>query len=555
MYKLFGKKIKARFGFPSGVISTNADTAIWMLNNIPELGFYVGKSTTKNPKSGNTEDILSQPTNDSFFNAVGYANPGIEETITEFIRIRENVSKNVFLIPQIGESSPETFQEIAKKFDSIKNYIDAIELNLSCPHAEKGGILCGSDPEYAADIVKAVKEVTDLPVFVKFNAGVPNFLDVIKSCDNAGADAFSGINTLGGPNPELSNAYGGLSGAGIYSVTKQSIKKVREITDKPMIVMGGIRGYEQIKELDKIDPNFFYAIGSALAGMTSDNIMLYFKTLSNDLKTGSNNSSLMSVNKQMMEYRPFVIKSIKNISDNLKIIRFYENLDADIGQFVFLKIGNKEAKPFSVADDRDGLELVVRKVGNVTSKIFDLKVNNVVRIRGPYGKKFKFNDNEKVVFVGAGCGIAPIFHAAVHHKGPKYFVLGAKTSNELYNLNDFIKMGNTLCSTDDGSTGIKGFITDALKTFLKQNQKIDFTFYNCGPEMALKEIDKIERKVVQPSKIYHLVERMTSCGIGICGKCSIPNGKRACVDGPVFSAAEFIPGQYFRNKCGSKVEL
>jgi dihydroorotate dehydrogenase (NAD+) catalytic subunit len=555
MYELMGKRVKGRFGFPSGVISTNADTAIWMINNIPEIGFYVGKSTTYDPKAGNPEDILSQPLKDSFWNAVGYTNPGIEETLKEFVIVRKNVTNDVFLMPQIGESSPESFQKSAKQFDMIKKCIDGLELNLSCPHADKGGILCGSDPDYAAKIVKAVKNVTELPIFVKFNAGVANYLDVIKSCDKAGADAFSGINTLGGPNPELSNTFGGLSGAAIYSVTKETIQNVRKITNKPMIVMGGIRGAKQIRELDHIDSTFFYAIGSALAGKSSDAIVTYFATLSIDLNQATDVSSHITINKQMMEYKPFVVKSVHNLSRELRIIHFYQNLDAKTGQFVFLKVGNKQAKPFSVADDRDGLELVVRKVGDVTSAIFDLKPNNVVRIRGPYGKAFNFKENESVVFVGAGCGIGPIFHAAHHHDGPKYFVIGAKNSDELVYLDQFMKMGMTVYSTDDGSVGIKGFITDALKFFMNQNPTLQCSFYNCGPEIALKALDKIEREFSKPSNIYHLVERMTSCGVGICGKCSIPNGKRACIDGPVFEATEFKPGDYTRNKYGVRVKL
>ena len=555
MYELMGKSVKGRFGFPSGVISTNADTAIWMINHIPEIGFYVGKSTTFDPKPGNPEDILNQPLKDSFWNAVGYTNPGIEETLEEFVRVRKNVTDDVFLMPQIGESSPETFQKSAKQFNTIKKFIDGLELNLSCPHADKGGILCGSDPDYAARIVKAVKEVTDLPIFIKFNAGVENYLDVIKSCDKAGADAFSGINTLGGPNPELSNTFGGLSGAAIYSVTKQTIQKVREITRKPMIVMGGIRGAKQIRELDHIDSTFFYAIGSALGGKDSEAIVTYFDTLRKDLDDRTDVSSQITINEQMMEYKPFVVKSVQNLSDELRMINFFQNLDAQTGQFVFLKVGNKQAKPFSVADDRDGLELVVRKVGDVTSSIFDLKPNNVVRIRGPYGKEFHFKKNERVVFVGAGCGIGPIFHAANHHEGPKYFVIGAKNSDELVYLEQFMGMGETVYSTDDGSTGLKGFVTDALQLFLSRNPELNGSFYNCGPEIALRALDKIEREFTDSSKIYHLVERMTSCGVGICGKCSIPNGKRACIDGPVFEATEFKPGDYTRNKYGIRVKL
>ena len=73
------------------------------------------------------------------------------------------------------------------------------------------------------------------------------------------------------------------------------------------------------------------------------------------------------------------------------------------------------------------------------------------------------------------------------------------------------------------------------------------------PELAMKALDAVERKHAPPEDIYHVVERYTSCGIGICGKCSICSGERTCVDGPVYSAAEFTPGEPHRDLTGKKV--
>ena len=65
--------------------------------------------------------------------------------------------------------------------------------------------------------------------------------------------------------------------------------------------------------------------------------------------------------------------------------------------------------------------------------------------------------------------------------------------------------------------------------------------------------DRVERRFAPEEDIFHLVERVTSCAIGICGKCSIPNGQRLCIDGPVFTAAEFTPDEYTRDKTGRKI--
>ena len=78
MYSFLGKEIKGPWGLPSGVVATNEDTARWILQNVPQIGWFVGKSTTIEPREGNPEDIISQPAPDSLWNAVGYANPGLD---------------------------------------------------------------------------------------------------------------------------------------------------------------------------------------------------------------------------------------------------------------------------------------------------------------------------------------------------------------------------------------------------------------------------------------------------------------------------------------------
>ncbi len=97
-------------------------------------------------------------------------------------------------------------------------------------------------------------------------------------------------------------------------------------------------------------------------------------------------------------------------------------------------------------------------------------------------------------------------------------------------------------STDDGSAGFHGYIAGVVEKTLEEERPERPVFLNCGPELAMKALDMVERRYAPPEDIYHVVERYTSCGIGICGKCSIPTGERSCVDGPVHSAATFAPG-------------
>jgi dihydroorotate dehydrogenase electron transfer subunit len=179
----------------------------------------------------------------------------------------------------------------------------------------------------------------------------------------------------------------------------------------------------------------------------------------------------------------------------------------------------------------------------------------VVRVRGPYGHHEELPTDRPVYFVGAGCGIAPVHHAARKHPGPKNFVIGTVTSSELVYLDALKEMGDVFISTDDGSAGVCGYVSDILHQTLTEQKPERPCFFNCGPEVAMKAVDAVERQFAPPSDIYHLVERMTSCGVGICGKCSIASGERACVDGPLFSAARFSPAEYTRDKTGKKVSI
>lgn len=555
MYNLLGKEIRGRFGFPSGVITTNSDVARWMFRHVSQFGFYQGKSTTIEPRAGNREDILAQPTPDSLWNAVGYTNPGLAATIEGFRDLREAAPPNVFLMAQIGESTEDRFAHSVAEFEAAGDVADGYEINVSCPHAEKGGILIGSDPDSVRSITGAVRRATKKPVIVKLNAGVRGLERIAVAAVEGGADALSAINTIGGPNPELSNQFGGMSGAAIFPVTLDAIARLRRTVSVPIIAMGGIRGAGDIRKLEAIDSTMFYAIGTALGGLTSQEIREYFRVLENDLAEGTDLATGMTMNQMLMEYRPFVVQEVEAYGPKIRVIKFRERLNArvDVGQFVFFKVGNTDSKPFSVAANQDRLEILVRDVGPMTHKACQLKPNDVIRVRGPYGLPFALPTDRPVVMVGAGVGIAPIHHAAQVHAGAKRVFVGAVTVEELVYWKSFQGLGEVRVSTDDGSAGFRGRIAELVDHAMAEGPLADPVFLNCGPELAMEALDRVERKYAPPEDILHIVERYTSCGIGICGKCSLPTGERTCVDGPVHSAAQFTPGVSHRDLTGKKV--
>lgn len=560
-YTFLGRELRGRFGFPSGVVATNGDVARWMLRHVEALGFFVGKSTTIEAKTGYPEDILVQPTSDSLWNAVGYANPGLEAMTEAFRALDAERPHGVFLMPQIGESTAQRFAHCVAAFDRLGAAVDGIELNLSCPHADKAGILIGSDAGSVTEIVAAARAATGKPLVVKINAGVSDVVRIARAAVEAGADALSVVNTLGGPNPELSNGYGGLSGRPLFAVLLDTLSRLTSAVDVPFIAMGGVHSAADVRRIDEIAAGSPIAVGSALAELDSDGVVEYFERLTADLENGGDRAGAIVGRKAAPDYRPFVVRDKRMLGSDLALVAFHQSLPAEPGQFVFVKTAADQSKPYSVAsNEHGGLELLVRGVGPASRALQAVEPGAVLRIRGPYGRAFSLPAGAAVVFVGAGCGIAPILRAARSHDGPMCFALGTKSVEATAFLERFEELGPVVHATEDGSSGFEGVAVDALEQLLQRDDVRGQmgeqpVFYNCGPEIVLSQADEVEQRVTEPQRIFHVVERITACGIGICGKCATPEGLRLCVDGPVFSAEEFRPFRYTRDKTGAVVEL
>jgi dihydroorotate dehydrogenase (NAD+) catalytic subunit len=131
----------------------------------------------------------------------------------------------------------------------------ALELNISCPNVKEGGITFGTDPKLAAELTKRVKRVSEVPVYVKLSPNVTDITEIARAVEHAGADGLSLINTLSGMKidprtrkPLLANEIGGLSGPAIKPVAIRMVYQVRQVTDLPIIGMGGIMGMEDVLE-------------------------------------------------------------------------------------------------------------------------------------------------------------------------------------------------------------------------------------------------------------------------------------------------------------------
>ncbi len=183
-------------------------------------------------------------------NAIGLSNPGVDVFKEELKKLEGNVPQ----IASIYGSTPEEFSQIASKVD---NMVDALELNVSCPHAMEGcGASIGQDPNLTTQIVKSVKKSVKSPVIVKLTPNVTDIVEIARAAEGGGADALTLINSLGPgmkidletANPILSNRFGGMSGPAIKPVALRCVYQVFQAVKLPIMGVGGIMNYRDVVE-------------------------------------------------------------------------------------------------------------------------------------------------------------------------------------------------------------------------------------------------------------------------------------------------------------------
>ena len=241
--------------------------------------------------------------------------------------------------------------------------------------------------------------------------------------------------------------------------------------------------------------------------------------------------------------REAIFKIIENTPLTKSVFRMKLSGDvSDItssGQFVNIKLdGFYLRRPISVCDCEDGiLTLIYKVVGKGTEKMSEMAVGTELNILTGLGNGYNTDlSGEKPVLLGGGVGVPPLYMLAkkLIAQGKRVTViLGFNTKEEIFCEDDFKALGaDVIVATADGSYGVKGFVTDALKD-------VDYTyFYTCGPEPMLKAL----YKATETSGQFSFEERM-GCGFGACMGCScktITGYKRICKDGPVLEKEEIL---------------
>ncbi len=238
----------------------------------------------------------------------------------------------------------------------------------------------------------------------------------------------------------------------------------------------------------------------------------------------------------------------RELAPQVKLIKIYAPDIADkaqAGQFVIIRVGeNGERIPLTLADwenDTHAITVVLQEVGATTRKLGALEPGDkVLNVAGPLGNPSEIRNYGTVAIVCGGVGTAasyPIAKALKEAGNRVISILGARNKDLLILKEEMKNVSDELyISTNDGSEGTKGFVSDVLKSLIQQGYKFNLV-YAIGPPMMMKTTADVTR--VEGIKTLVSLNPLMVDGMGMCGACRITvNGqtKFACVDGPEFNA-------------------
>jgi dihydroorotate dehydrogenase (NAD+) catalytic subunit len=211
--------------------------------DISGLGAVICKGTTQEARSGNPPIRMTE-TAAGMLNAIGLQNVGVEAVIRD--KAPQWVRLPIPIIVNVSGSSVEEYRSIIERLHDVPG-IAGIELNISCPNVRQGGAQFGTDPAMAAEVTRAARVATSLPLLVKLSPNVADIRTIAVAVEAAGADALTVANTVYGlaidprtMRPVLANVTGGLSGPAIKPYALYLVYQVAQAVTVPVIGVGGI---------------------------------------------------------------------------------------------------------------------------------------------------------------------------------------------------------------------------------------------------------------------------------------------------------------------------
>ncbi len=219
--------------------------------DLNDLGAMVIKTTTPKATSGNPQPQIAV-LDDGVLNSVGLTNPGVDQVISEKLVPLRKQYPNLPIMASVGGDSESDYVEVAKKL-SDSGLVNALEINVSCPNVAQGGMSFGVHPDVVEELTKKIKDVVDVPIYVKLTPNVTDIVAIAQAAEKGGADGISMINTVLGMDidvqtrrPVLGHNVGGLSGEAVKPIAIRMISQVYQNVTLPIIGMGGISSAEDV---------------------------------------------------------------------------------------------------------------------------------------------------------------------------------------------------------------------------------------------------------------------------------------------------------------------
>ncbi|MCM2264329.1 MAG: dihydroorotate dehydrogenase [Desulfuromonadales bacterium] len=211
--------------------------------DLKRLGAIITKGLSLNAKAGNPMPRIAETTS-GMLNAIGLQNVGIDAFVAKKAPYYRGLDTPV--IANFFGNTLDEYGEVARRLADVPE-VTGLELNISCPNVKQGGIVFGTDPRAAAEVVSLVRKQNDKPLIVKLSPNVTDITVIARAVEEAGADAISCINTLTGMaidirtrKPKIANRTGGLSGPAIRPVAVRMVHQVVQAVKVPVIGIGGI---------------------------------------------------------------------------------------------------------------------------------------------------------------------------------------------------------------------------------------------------------------------------------------------------------------------------
>ncbi len=239
----------------SGTFGYGEEYAPFM--DLEEIGAIVTKGLSLKPKAGNPTPRIAE-TISGMLNAIGLQNVGVDAFIKHKLPFLRTIQTPV--IVNFFGNTLEEYGEVASRLGDIPE-VAGVELNISCPNVKQGGIVFGTDPSAASEVVSLVRKKLDKPLIVKLTPNVSDISVIARAVEESGADAISCINTITGMSvdvhtrkPRLANRTGGLSGPAIRPIAVRMVHQVVQAVSIPVIGVGGI-----VRPMDAIE---FFIVGA-----------------------------------------------------------------------------------------------------------------------------------------------------------------------------------------------------------------------------------------------------------------------------------------------------